>query len=125
MKRALILFAIPILVLLISACGSTSDVPLVSVPGGDPGRGQGALLGYGCESCHMIPGVSGTRATVGPPLAQFAERHYIAGELPNRPENLIRWIMDPQSVDPGTAMPNLGVSEAAARDIASYLYTLR
>jgi cytochrome c1 len=33
--------------------------------------------------------------------------------------------MNPQSVEPGTAMPNLNVNEAAARDMAAYLYTLR
>jgi len=42
-----------------------------------------------------------------------------------RPPNLIRWIQDPPGVDPLTAMPKLGVSEADARDIASILYTLR
>ncbi len=125
MKRILLVCVIPVLILLVSACGTENDTPVVTVPGGDPTRGQGALLGYGCEACHMIPGITGTTATVGPPLGQFAERHFVAGELPNTPDNLVRWIMDPQSVDPGTAMPNLGVNQAAARDIASYLYTLR
>ncbi len=124
-KRNLALLAIAIFVLLISACGTESDVPVVVVPGGDPVRGQGALLGYGCESCHSIPGVYGTTATVGPPLAHFARRGFVAGELENKPENVIKWIMNPQSVEPGSAMPNLGVTESAARDIAAYLYTLR
>ncbi len=110
---------------LVSACGSASDVPQVVVPGGDPARGQAALLGYGCEACHTIPGISGTTASVGPPLTQFALRRFVAGELPNTPENVIKWIMDPQGVEPGTAMPNLNVNQAAARDIAAYLYTLR
>ncbi len=117
--------ALLILALIVSACGSTSDTPQIVVPGGDPLRGQGALLGYGCESCHIIPGVTGTSATVGPPLAHFALRRFVAGQLQNTPDNVIKWIMDPQSVEPGTAMPDLHVSEAAARDIAAYLYTLR
>jgi cytochrome c len=62
---------------------------------------------------------------VGPPLTTFARRAYIAGQLPNQPENLIRWIQDPQAVEPGTAMPNLRVSPVVARDMAAYLYTLR
>jgi hypothetical protein len=33
--------------------------------------------------------------------------------------------MDPQAVEPGTAMPDTGVPERTARDIAQYLYTLR
>ena len=47
---------------------------------------------------------------------------YIAGELPNSPENAIRWIRDPKRVEPGTVMPDLGVTTAEARDIAAYLY---
>ncbi len=62
---------------------------------------------------------------VGPPLNQFALRAYIAGQLPNQPDNLMRWLQDPQQVEPGTAMPDLGVSPAVARDMAAYLYTLR
>lgn len=125
MKKHLILLAIPLLLLLVSACGTTSDVPTVTVPGGDPVRGQGALLAYGCESCHTIPGISGTRATVGPPLTAFARRRYVAGKLANTPDNLIKWIMEPQSIQPGSVMPNLNVTEQAARDIASYLYTMK
>jgi cytochrome c1 len=37
---------------------------------------------------------------------------------------LIRWIQDPPSIDPKTAMPNVRVTEADARDIAAFLYTL-
>ena len=61
---------------------------------------------------------------VGPPLDFFAERTYIGGELPNTPDTLVHWIMDAPSLIPATAMPRLGVSEADARDIAAYLYTL-
>lgn len=49
----------------------------------------------------------------------------VAGMLRNSPANLIRWIRDPQGVVPGNAMPDMGVTEADARDIAAYLYTLR
>lgn len=124
MKRNLILWLTPVLVVLLSACGTDIE-PRITVPGGDPTRGQGALLGYGCESCHTIPGVYGTMARVGPPLAGFARRHLIAGQLENTPDNAIQWIMNPQGIDPGNAMPNLNVTEDAARDIAAYLYTLR
>ncbi len=41
--------------------------------------------------------------------------------LPNTPENLVRWIQQPEQIRPGTAMPNLGISEDDARDIAAYL----
>jgi cytochrome c2 len=90
---------------------------------GDPGRGREALRTYGCTSCHTIAGVTGARSLVGPPLTGIASRTYIAGVLLNSPDNMVRWIQDPPAVDSQTAMPNLHVSEADARDIASYLYT--
>jgi cytochrome c1 len=89
---------------------------------GDPGQGEAAIARYGCGSCHVIPGVHRARGLVGPPLTDFARRSYIAGNVFNTPTNLIAWIRAPDSVEPGTAMPTLGVSEQEARDISAYLY---
>ena len=100
------------------------DEPAVAVAGGDPELGRDALREYGCIACHSVPGVRGPDAYVGPPLTAWAERIYIAGSLPNEPDNLVYWIQFPDAVEPGTAMPTLGVSEEDARDIAAYLYTL-
>jgi len=44
--------------------------------------------------------------------------------LPNLPGPLSRWIMHPQQIVPGNAMPNLGIGRREARDIAQYLYGL-
>jgi len=111
---------------LLFACVRTpTRVPPPQVPGGDPGRGAALISSFGCGSCHVIPGVRDADGTVGPPLTDFSDRGYIAGELPNNGDNLIRWIMDPRDVEPGTAMPDLGVTESQARDIAAYLFTLR
>jgi cytochrome c len=93
--------------------------------GGDPKRGRAAIAAHGCTGCHTIPGVRGANGLVGPPLTSMGSRAYVAGVMKNTPENLIRWIQDPPAVDPMTAMPKLGVNETDARDIASYLYTLR
>ncbi|MEZ4728463.1 MAG: hypothetical protein R3E79_15120 [Caldilineaceae bacterium] len=94
-------------------------------PAGDPDEGWVALQAYGCQSCHTIPGVPGANSLVGPPLTAWAERSYIAGRLTNEPQYLVEWIRFPQAIEPGTAMPNLGVSEEDALDMAAYLYTLR
>lgn len=93
--------------------------------GGDPSRGRALLRPYGCAQCHTIPGVRGADGLVGPPLAGIANRVYVGGVVTNTPQNLIRWIMDPQAIDEKTAMPAVGVTEDQARDIAAYLYTLR
>jgi cytochrome c len=109
----------------LSLAGCGEEAKALPVPGGHPDRGKHELAAYGCGACHVIPGVRGAEGMVGPPLAQFARRTYIAGEAPNTSRYLVRWIMSPQSIEPGTAMPNLGVPEAEARDMAAYLYTLR
>lgn len=95
------------------------------ITGGHPAKGAVAIRQYGCATCHTIPGIPGARATVGPQLAGLSGRPYIAGVLTNTPSNLIRWIHHPQQVDPLTAMPDVGLTEPDARDIASYLYTLK
>jgi cytochrome c1 len=93
--------------------------------GGSATRGAALIVSYRCGSCHTIPGIRAANGVVGPPLFFFSRRTEIAGELPNTPNNLIHWIVDPKSVEPGTAMPALGLDESQARDIAAYLYTLR
>jgi cytochrome c2 len=95
------------------------------VTGGNPERGALAIRQYGCAACHTIPGIPGARGTVGPSLAGIGGRPYIAGVLTNTPSNLTRWIQDPQQIDSLTAMPDVGVTEPIARDIASYLYTIK
>jgi cytochrome c2 len=92
---------------------------------GNARHGKELISSYGCGACHMVPGVQGARGLVGPPLYYIANRTIIAGELPNTPDNLTRWIQHPRAVDPKTAMPELGVSEADSYDIAAFLYTLR
>lgn len=92
---------------------------------GNPHQGRRLIESHGCGSCHTIPGIYTARGVVGPPLYFFSRRTMIAGELPNTPENLVRWLRNPAAVEPGTAMPQLGLDNQQAEDIAAYLYTLR
>lgn len=94
------------------------------VEGGDPSQGHDAIISAGCGSCHVIPGVRGANGVVGPSLERWSERRIIAGVVPNDPDRLITWITVPQSIVPGNAMPNLGVTDGQARNMAAYLYTL-
>jgi cytochrome c2 len=95
------------------------------IAGGDPQRGALAIRYYGCAACHTIDGIPGARGTVGPELNGISGRPYIAGVLTNSPDNLTRWIKNPQQIDSLTAMPDVGLSDSTARDIVSYLYTLK
>jgi mono/diheme cytochrome c family protein len=114
------------------ARGASASAPIAkeTAPGrvpaaGEPDRGRIALEQYACATCHVIPGVVGANAPVGPPLASIGTRGLIAGMLPNNADNMVRWLRAPQATHPGSAMPDLGVTERDARDIAAYLYTLK
>lgn len=128
MKPPLFLASFAFLLLCASLAGCNAGKTTREVSVGDLGNaqhGKQLITSYGCGACHMIPGVHGARGKVGPPLLYFADRTMIAGELPNTPPNLARWIQHPRSVEPKTAMPELGVTQDDANDIAAYLYTLR
>jgi cytochrome c2 len=120
MRPVMILVLVAVFV---AACRGP-DEPRRLVAEGDAERGRTLIQSYGCGSCHTIPGVLGARALVGPPLWAIADRGYIGGVLPNTPTDIVRWIRNPRAVNPRTVMPNMGVTESDARDIAAYLSTL-
>ena len=93
-----------------------------AITGGNVERGRRLFSAYGCGGCHSLSRVPQARGLVGPTLDGIGSRAILAGRLENKPENLMRWIGDPQSISPGTAMPRLGVGEQDQRDIAAFLY---
>lgn len=101
-----------------------SEAPSEVMRLGDAMAGRDALQQYLCVTCHAIPGVPGARHHVGPSLAGMADRSRIAGVVPNTPDNMQKWLLDPRQIKPGSAMPNLGLREQDARDIAAFLQTL-
>ena len=115
-----------LLAVLAGGCDSrdTPQPPASAGTIGNAERGQRLLAQFQCGACHQIPQVPAARSHVGPSLAHMGKQSYIAGQFPNQPETLVRWIVDPQSMQPGTAMPAMGVSPDQARDMAAYLYGL-
>ena len=109
--------------LALSGCIQGTQTPPPETDG-DRERGAHLIGVYGCGGCHIIPGIDDANGLAGPPLTHWVERRYIAGALRNEPGELIRWIMDPQAIEPGTAMPTMAITEPEARDIAAYLYTV-
>lgn len=119
--------AVVLVTALVVACGDTGGDRGASpalVGAGDPDQGRELVGEYGCGSCHRVPGVPNARALVGPPLDGWSGRSFIAGTLPNNQENLTVWLRDPQQVRPGSAMPDLDISESDLADIVAYLFTL-
>jgi len=110
-----------LLALMLAACDPRPN----AVPtGGDSAAGEQDLYRLGCGSCHTIPGIIGAHGKVGPSLEDIAGHSYVAGQLPNQPPNLERWIQHPHSIHPDSLMPELGVTDAESLDIATYLYSL-
>ena len=95
----------------------------ITVAGGDPARAPDIIRRYGCAGCHTIPGIPGGDGKVGGPLAGIKSRVYVGGVVTNTADNLIAWIVTPQTFSPRSAMPATGISEAEARDVATYLYS--
>jgi cytochrome c len=93
-----------------------------AITGGNVERGKRLFSAYGCGGCHSLTGVPGARGLVGPTLDGIGSRAVLAGRLENKPENLMLWIGEPQTVAPGTAMPDLGVTQQHRRHIAAFLY---
>ena len=91
----------------------------------DAERGRRLLTQYQCGSCHVIPGVAGAVGRSAPPLAAFGKRSYIAGQVPNEGDALVRWIIEPVALVPDTTMPKMGAGAVDARDMAAYLQRLR
>jgi cytochrome c2 len=105
-----------------SAAGDDTGYAAVA---GNPAHGKVALAQYACASCHVIPGIVAPPGRIGPTLVDMGDRTIVAGLLANTPEEMIAWIRHPQKVSPGSAMPDMGVSEQDARDMAAYLEKLR
>jgi cytochrome c2 len=114
------LLTLVLIAITLSAC-SHPNAPENS---GDRRRGQHLIYVYNCGSCHQIPGIAEATGTIGPTLEGFGNRLYVSGLLLNTPDNVARWLRDPQHVLPGTAMPNMGITSLQAMDITAYLYTL-
>jgi cytochrome c2 len=83
-----------------------------------------SLIEARCGSCHIVPGVPAARGDVGPPLAGIGQRQVLAGYFPNSRPNMLRWITHAQSMLPGNAMPDSGLTPYQASKVADYLYTL-
>ena len=96
----------------------------IALTGGNPVNAPALIVRYGCAGCHMLEQVPEARGQVGPALDDVARRTYV-GVLTNTPEHLIDWIVDPRAIDPQSPMPRTGITREEARDVASYLYSLR
>lgn len=87
--------------------------------------GEELFASRGCGGCHQLRGTD-ANGSIGPDLTHVASRSTLAAlTIPNTPHELADWIRDPQAIKPGNHMPNLGLSESEAAQIASFLEAVR
>ncbi|MGO9604704.1 MAG: cytochrome c oxidase subunit II [Candidatus Binataceae bacterium] len=100
--------------------------PLAADKAVDPAAADGAEIfaNSPCTSCHRIDGVS--KGYMGPDLSHFGARTTLAGAImPNTPDNVAKWITDPEKLKPGALMPKLGLSGKQLDDLVAYLESLK
>jgi cytochrome c oxidase subunit II len=88
-------------------------------------RGQQVFMESACNMCHAISGTEAS-AQIGPDLSHIASRRMLAaGTLANTPENMRRWLANPQQSKPGNHMPIVAIDAQQLDALVSYLETLQ
>lgn len=99
--------------------------PAVEPDSGLALQGRELFLRSACIGCHRVEGTA-AQGIVGPDLTHFASRETLAaGILENTPQNLTRWLLNPQEVKPGNIMPNLSLTNDQVARLVAYLRSLR
>ena len=108
------------------AAWQSAQLQASTPPSTDEGlRGEQLFMQMSCVNCHAINGTT-AHAHVGPDLTHLAGRSQIgAGILDDTPDNLRRWLRNPQAVKPGVEMPNFAFTEDQVNALAAYLETLQ
>lgn len=86
--------------------------------------GRERFLALACVNCHTVRGTTAA-GTFGPDLTHLMSRRTLAaGACVNDRQHLLRWLADPDSIKPGSHMPNMQLSPSDVESIGAYLLTL-
>ena len=92
---------------------------------GEAAKGAELFQDKACMNCHYISGTAAA-ARIGPSLTHFSTRQTIgAGVLENTPENLKKWLLNPNAYKPGSLMPNMKLTKSETDQIVAYLEALK
>jgi len=96
-----------------------------SQEGDSTAAGQRIFETTACINCHTVAGTVAS-GRFGPDLTHLMSRDTIAaGAAKNTPENLRRWILNPDAIKPGSLMPAMQLSDPELDALTAYLETLR
>jgi len=108
-----------------AAWENQQEKPTTSVPAGAAQKGSQLFQQLTCVNCHTVTGTP-AKGQAAPDLTHFASRQtFGAVILANNPENLSRWLKNPQDIKPAVLMPNLKLTDTQVSDLTAYLEALR
>jgi cytochrome c oxidase subunit II len=90
--------------------------------------GREVFFTAGCASCHGTRGapLPASLGAPGPDLADFGRRRTLAaGTRPNNAGTLAAWIVDPETIKPGSRMPGTHLDGERLNALVNYLLSLR
>lgn len=88
-------------------------------------KGHALFMQNNCVNCHAINGTT-ANSRIAPDLTHFASRRQLgSGVADNTPENLRRWLADPQQVKPGVKMPGYKFTDEQIAQLVAYFETLK
>jgi cytochrome c len=106
-------------------CVFACSAPPPAAPPAATAAPQLLFMQAGCGGCHTLAGVPGASGVAGPNLTNISLRPTLAGDsIPNTPEALERWLLDPSSLKPDARMPSVGLTQQEARELALFLVRL-
>jgi len=99
---------------------------LAAVPASDAAQqGRREFETQACINCHTVNGTV-ANGRFGPDLTHLMSRDTLAsGAAANTPENLARWIDDPDMYKHGSLMPAMHLTKTQVDQITAYLVTLK
>lgn len=95
-------------------------------PTGEPAvAGQTTITKLPCVGCHTIRGNDAMRGVTGPDLTHVASRSSLAAlTIDNTPDEMRRWLRDPQKVKPANLMPAVPLTPRQLDELVAYLEAL-
>jgi cytochrome c oxidase subunit 2 len=88
-------------------------------------EGRAVFQHNACISCHTIAGTV-ANGRFGPDLTHLASRETIAsGAVPNTPENIRKFVQNPNHFKPGVLMPPMHLSDHDLDAVTAYLSALK
>jgi cytochrome c oxidase subunit 2 len=99
-----------------------APIPILT---GEAADGEKVFMNGMCSACHTINGTE-AEGTLGPNLTHLGSRQDIGGAvMTNSPENLYKWLENPDSVKPGVKMPKPDLSDTELKLLVVFLHSLK